>query len=795
MGPRPWRPGIFLAELRRRRVFRVAVAYGAVAFVVLQAADVVLPPLGFDQGVLRVLVILAFAGFPIALAFAWAFEVTAEGVRRTTPASPDSVASSAPDRLPLRRQVQVFGLFLVTAFIAAGALAFLVQGFQARPGPADRMMLAVFPFRPIGAAVEDWAEGAPDLLSMALDGTAGLRVADPWALWRPLRSEPNARPSAPDPQEAAVVAAAAGAFRFLLGSVVDTGDSVAVNLRLYRVDRPEPVHVFAVAGTSGDLAGTVRRAAVGLLTRILGENGSLYPPDLMLSGTASPEALKSYLAAREAMRRGMVDSAVVAIDRAIALDSTFVLALVEAVQLKSWASAVRGDRFAGLRELLDVAERHADSLNERTRLRLVASRASVETEGAAAEAAARAILAMDSTDIQAWAGLAYYRSVYGWQYGATAEDARQATERLVRLDSTYSPGLSMRAFQAVRAGDLADARRQLARVLQADTSSTLLRATLAGLRAVLATDAEFEPMLPDMAALDPRVAPTVLGYTRRVDNVRTRQILERLQHSPHPALARAAGYELARHDLAEGRPEGVDSLATATNDMVFRRLLVAGALAGVVPSGIADAAAAALAAQVPVDSAGHYFHARPVWLNGWLVGAHNATFGDGQLARRWQAFFDTIPPSGSPAQWAASLHADIEARLATRAGQQDEALDAARRAFGLWSIHTEATTEMDPEPSMRLHLGHLYRLHAMPDSAHALFESLVPPTAWLGFLTTRSDLELGEIALEEGDATRAAFHLERALQAWDRGGPAVATWRDVSRQRLQAERVTGRGRE
>jgi hypothetical protein len=62
------------------------------------------------------------------------------------------------------------------------------------------------------------------------------------------------------------------------------------------------------------------------------------------AATRSPEALKAYIAARDALRRGAIDSANTAIDRAVGLDSTFVLALVEAIAIKSWASTCAGAR-------------------------------------------------------------------------------------------------------------------------------------------------------------------------------------------------------------------------------------------------------------------------------------------------------------------------------------------------------------------------------------------------------------------------------------------------------------------
>ncbi|MFW5947124.1 MAG: hypothetical protein ACOCUW_01415 [Gemmatimonadota bacterium] len=795
-------------ELRRRRVFHVAAAYIAGALVVLEGADLLLSPLGLGDRILPVLVGVVIVGFPLALAFAWAYELTAEGLRRTgsgpgapagadgpgaegpgaggTGSVPGPVAAGAPAPLPLRRQLQIFGLFVVAALVAVGAAAVVLRTVEGPPR-VERTKLAVFPFRAIGSAVADWAEGAPDLLSTVLDGTEGLQVADPWALWRPLRSGPSTRPGSPAPRDAAELAASMGAGRYLLGSVVDAGDSVTVSLRLYEVGRDGPAESFAVAGIAADLAGTVRRAAVAVLGRLTREDVLASPAELTARPTDSPEALKAYLAAREAMRRGLVDSAEVAIDRAVALDSTFVLALVEATIIKSWVAHVQGHEFRGLLPLLDAAAPFAKSTNQRTRLRLEATRASVMTDGPAAVAAARRILAMDSTDIQAWSSLQYYLTVYGWQVGAGCAEALAAAERVVRLDSTLVPGLAARAGLAARCGDTEDARTQLERLVLADTTSPLARGMIAGLRAALADDGAFRDLLPGLTRLPQASLPTVVRVLRHSDLARARTLLLRLGDAVRPGVLGYLRPELARIEAARGRPDRVDSLARAAGPNVHPRLdafLVPGALAGMIPETDARPVVDAMAAYVPLDSANAYFDTRPVWLYGWMIGAFHATHGDTAVSHRWAAVFDTVPEGGSPPRWADGLAADIRSRIASRRGDPAAALDRARAAFRLWSIHTENASELMPEPSIRLNLGMLYAQAAVPDSARALLSSLTAPSGWFGFLTARSCFELGEVARANGDDEAARRWLRRALEFWEDGGPAVAMWRDEARRRL-----------
>src|SRR6266478_10157364 len=97
MGPFAWRPPFpetlrretkvkidnFFAELKRRNVYKVAVAYAIVGWLLVQVATQVFPFLEIPNWVVRLVIALVVIGFPIALVIAWAFEATPEGIKRT----------------------------------------------------------------------------------------------------------------------------------------------------------------------------------------------------------------------------------------------------------------------------------------------------------------------------------------------------------------------------------------------------------------------------------------------------------------------------------------------------------------------------------------------------------------------------------------------------------------------------------------------------------------------------------------------------------------------------------------
>src|SRR5260370_21763942 len=81
--------GNFFAELKRRNVYKVAVAYAIVAWLLIQAASILFPTFEAPAWVMKVFVTAVILGFPVALVFAWAFEITPEGIKRADEVSPD----------------------------------------------------------------------------------------------------------------------------------------------------------------------------------------------------------------------------------------------------------------------------------------------------------------------------------------------------------------------------------------------------------------------------------------------------------------------------------------------------------------------------------------------------------------------------------------------------------------------------------------------------------------------------------------------------------------------------------
>src|SRR5438067_7784869 len=107
----------FFAELKRRNVYKVAVAYAVVAWLVIQIATQVFPFFEIPNWAVRLVVLLLILGFPVALILAWAFEITPEGIKLEKDVSPNESTTRRSGR-------KLVGITIALAVIAAGLLAY-----------------------------------------------------------------------------------------------------------------------------------------------------------------------------------------------------------------------------------------------------------------------------------------------------------------------------------------------------------------------------------------------------------------------------------------------------------------------------------------------------------------------------------------------------------------------------------------------------------------------------------------------------------------------------------------------
>jgi TolB-like protein/Flp pilus assembly protein TadD len=184
--------GGFWSELKRRNVFRVGIAYCAAGWVVIQIAAVLFPLFGAPEWILKVFTTLVILGLPLALVFAWAFELTPQGLKRTEDVPPAESTTQRTGRhldfLIIGVLVVAVGLFGLDKFVWDTEPSAVQSGAGAGADPVDppqhaaagtRSSIAVLPFVNMSNDPEQdyFSDGIAEELMNALARFKALKVA------------------------------------------------------------------------------------------------------------------------------------------------------------------------------------------------------------------------------------------------------------------------------------------------------------------------------------------------------------------------------------------------------------------------------------------------------------------------------------------------------------------------------------------------------------------------------------------------------------------------------------------
>jgi serine/threonine-protein kinase len=325
------------AEFKRRKVFRVAAVYGATAFVIIEAADLIFPRIPLPEWTIALVVWLALLGFPVAMVLAWAYERTPEGVRQTDPA--ESAELDAIATQPARRRWPA-GLAALVGIVLLGLAAWWTLT-RTGPGAQTYESIAVLPFADLSSDSNDryFSDGLADELINALSGVEDLKVAGRTSTFALRDQRLDLR----------TIGDTLGVETVLEGSVRRSEDRVRINAQLIdaetgfqlwseEYDR-DITDIFLV---QEELAQSIVRA---LVPRLGGDTEELYR-----GGTSIVRAYDLYVAGRQkwySREIPLLWEAVDDFEQAVALDPEFALGwsgLADAID----ALAYRDSRAAGL---------------------------------------------------------------------------------------------------------------------------------------------------------------------------------------------------------------------------------------------------------------------------------------------------------------------------------------------------------------------------------------------------------------------------------------------------------------
>jgi TolB-like protein len=272
----------FFAELKRRNVYKVAVAYAVVGWLLVQVATQVFPFFEIPNWAVRLIVLAIVIGFPVALVIAWAFELTPEGLKRTEDVD---LAGQKRAKSHAWIYIAVVGALLSVGLFLLGRYGFRNANSSTSELPAKS--IAVLPFDNLSRDPDNayFAEGIQEEILTRLAKIADLKVIS--------RTSMQKYKSAPD--DLREIAQKLGVANILEGSVQKSNDQVRVTVQL--INALSDSHLWAetydrklvdVFGVESDIA---QRIAASLEARLTGREKEA----IAFVGTKNPQAYDALL--------------------------------------------------------------------------------------------------------------------------------------------------------------------------------------------------------------------------------------------------------------------------------------------------------------------------------------------------------------------------------------------------------------------------------------------------------------------------------------------------------------------
>jgi TolB-like protein/Tfp pilus assembly protein PilF len=313
----------FFAEVQRRRVYRVAAAYVIAAGGIIQLASAAFPAWELPNWALRLVIVTLLIGFPVALIFAWIFDITPSGIERTPEVAPHPTT-------PSQRQRSLILLAGLGVLVAAAAGFFLLP--RAAAHKVDKS-IAILPFENLSDDKENayFADGIQDDILTNLSKIGDLKVISRTSVMGYRGKTGNARE----------IGKALEVANILEGSVRRAGNKVRVNVQL--IDASNDKHIWA-EDYDGDLT-DVFKIQTDLAQQIAAAlQAKLSPSEkehIERKPTQNGEAYLAFIRAHDLWSSAVEDLAKLKFSeqtyqRAIDLDPKFALAYARYAQLESW---------------------------------------------------------------------------------------------------------------------------------------------------------------------------------------------------------------------------------------------------------------------------------------------------------------------------------------------------------------------------------------------------------------------------------------------------------------------------
>jgi adenylate cyclase len=419
-------PKNFLTELKRRNVYKVAIAYGVVAWLLMQVASQIFPFFEIPNWAVRLVVLLLVIGFPVAIILAWAFELTPEGLKRTEVA----------DELQGKSEQKRAWIYVVIIAGAVAAVLFFFGRYTSskRGAEMSEKSIAVLPFenRSEDKSNAYFAEGVQDEILTRLSKIADLKVT----------SHTSTQHYKSVPENLAETAKQLGVAHILEGSVQKSGDTVRVNVQLIKAANNSHVWAETFDRKLTDIFSVESDVAKAIADRLRAHITSQEEQVIAAKPTKNIEAYDAYLRGRYFWNKRTSDGIKHAIEH--------------------FQQSIERDP--------DFALGHAGLADSYIALTFYNFAAPHETMPKAKESAIKA-LALDNTLAEAHASLAHILMNYDWNWSA----AEKEFKRSIELKPDYATAHEWYAIHYLTAtGRLEEAVQEMKKALELEPASLVM---------------------------------------------------------------------------------------------------------------------------------------------------------------------------------------------------------------------------------------------------------------------------------------------------------------------------------
>jgi tetratricopeptide (TPR) repeat protein len=292
----------FWQELKRRKVIKVIAMYAATAFIIMEAAEIMLPRLGLPDWTVTFIVILLVVGFPIVIILSWIFDVTPDGIKKTEPVEVakerEDVIKS--DRRKLRASDVIIAVMVVVVLILVYPKIFRKDKLASLRDEKGRISVAVMPFQNMtnDTTWNVWQDAIQDILISSLSNSEELTVRQSESVYTLIKNQQIASNASITHSVASTISRKLDANVFIQGNIKQAGLTTRLYAQLIDANTEEVYKSFQVEGTVEEDIIFNMIDSISMLVKdflILSEikKGITHEASVLLS-TSSPEAYRYF---------------------------------------------------------------------------------------------------------------------------------------------------------------------------------------------------------------------------------------------------------------------------------------------------------------------------------------------------------------------------------------------------------------------------------------------------------------------------------------------------------------------